>query len=80
MRLKTAIGIVLGLVFLGLLVVAAMPEALVFPAAAPTGPGVGEALWDQRAFETLAQSIIILSGVIAILFLLGSRRSREVSR
>ena len=79
MNAKTAIGIVIGLVFLGLVLVAAVPESLLFPAAAPTGPPVGEALWNQRTFETLVQGFIILGGVIAILLLLGSRRSREVS-
>lgn len=78
MNAKTAIGIVLGLVFLGLVVVAALPEALVFPAATPSGTGVGVAIWDLRTFETILQALILLSGVVAILLLLGSRRSREV--
>lgn len=79
MNAKTAIGIVLGLVFLGLVVVAALPETLVFPATAPAGTNPGLAMWDARQFETIFQSLILLGGVVAILLLLGSRRSREVS-
>ena len=79
MNAKTAVGIVLGLVFLGLVLVAALPEALVFPTAAPGGPAVGVAMWDLRTFEVIVQGLILLGGVIAILLLLGSRRSREVS-
>ncbi len=78
MNLKTAIGIVLGLVFLGLVVVAALPEALVYPAAGPSQGQVGLAMWDAREIETIFQGIILLGGVVAILLLLGSRKSREV--
>ena len=80
MNAKTAIGIVLGVVFLGLVLVAALPEALVFPAAEPGGTTVGVAMWDLRTFEVIVQGLILLGGVVAILLLLGSRRSREVSR
>ncbi len=79
MNVKAAIGIVLALVFLGLVLVAALPEALVFPATAPPGANPGTAMWDAREFETILQSVILLGGVVAILFLLGSRRSREAS-
>ncbi len=79
MNAKAAAGIVLALVFLGLVLVAALPEALVFPSAAPSGPTIGEALWGPRTFETILQAIILLGGVVAILLLLGSRHSREVS-
>ena len=81
MNAKAAVGIVLGLMFLGLVLVAALPENLVFPAAGPTQTGVGDAMWGAQArlFETVLQSIILLGGVVAILLLLGSRKSREVS-
>ncbi len=81
MNLKAGIGIIIGLVFLGLVLVAALPEGLVVPASGPTQTGVGEAMWgtQARAFETVVQSLIILGGVVGILLLLGSRRSREVS-
>lgn len=79
MNAKAAIGIVLGLVFFGLVLVAALPETLVFPATAPTGTNPGLAMWDARQFETIFQAVILLGGVVAILLLLGSRRSREVS-
>ncbi len=34
---------------------------------------------NAREFETILQSVILLGGVVAILLLLGSRRTREVS-
>lgn len=76
---KLAAGIVIGLAFLALLVYAVLPESLTWPA---TGPGVtvvGLAMWQDRTFEVLLQSIILLGGVVGILLLLGSRRSRGVS-
>ncbi len=79
MNAKGAAGIVIGLVFLGLLVIAVLPSAIPWPAAGPGGPSVGVALWEGRTFEVLVQSLILLGGVVAILLLLGSRRSREVN-
>jgi len=76
---KLAAGIVIGLAFLALLVYAVLPESLTWPT---TGPGVtvvGLAMWQDRTFEILLQSIILLGGVVGILLLLGSRRSRGVS-
>ena len=76
---KAVAGIVLGLAFLALLVVAVLPETLVWPTAGPGVTGVGLAMWQDRTFEVLLQSLILLGGVVAILLLLGSRRIREVS-
>lgn len=76
---KLLAGVVLGLAFLGLLVYAVLPETLVWPAAAPSFSQVGIAMWQDRTFEVLLQSIILLGGVVGILLLLGSRRSRGVS-
>ncbi len=80
MNAKAAVGIVLALMFLGLVVVAALPENLVFPSAAPAGDNPGITMWGPRTFETIVQSLILLGGVVAILLLLGSRRSREVGQ
>ncbi len=75
---KTVAGVVLGVAFLALFVFAVLPAALTWPAAGPSVTGVGTAMWVDRTFEVLLQSIILLGGVVAILLLLGSRRSREV--
>jgi len=77
---KVVAGVVIGLAFLGLLVFAVLPSAITWPAAGPGGPSVGTAMWQDRTFEVLIQSIILLGGVVAILLLLGSRRTREVVR
>lgn len=79
MNAKLAAGAVIGLAFLGLFVYAVVPSAITWPSAGPTVTGVGLAMWQDRTFEVIIQSLILLGGVVAILLLLGSRRSREVS-
>ncbi len=79
MNAKAAAGIVLGLAFFALLVVAVVPESLVWPVSPPAVTGVGVALWQDRTVEVLLQSLILLGGVVGILLLLGSRRVRQVS-
>ena len=79
MNAKLAAGIVLGLAFLGLLVYAILPSSIAWPAAGPSYTGVGMAMWQDRTFEVLLQGVILLGGVTAILLLLGSGRTREVS-
>lgn len=79
MNAKAVAGSILGLAFLALFVFAILPSAIVWPTVGPGGVGVGVAMWEERTFEVLLQSIILLGGVVAILLLLGSRRSREVS-
>lgn len=76
---KLAAGAVIGLAFLGLFVYAVVPSAITWPAAGPRVTGVGLAMWQDRTFEVIIQSLILLGGVVAILLLLGSRRTREVS-
>ncbi len=78
MNAKAVAGAIVGIAFLALFVFAVLPMALTWPAAGPSVTGVGTAMWLDRTFEVLLQSIILLGGVIAILLLLGSRRSREV--
>ena len=79
MNAKAVAGAVIGLTFLGLLVFASLPSAISWPSVAPGGPSVGVAMWQERTFEILIQGLILLGGVVAILLLLGSRRSRGVS-
>ncbi len=76
---KLVAGLVIGVAFLGLLVYAVLPAAITWPASGPAGTGVGTAIWQDRTFEVIIQSIILLGGVVAILLLLGSRKGREVS-
>ena len=79
MNAKAVAGAVIGIAFLGLFVFAILPSAIIWPAVGPGGPSVRVAMWQERTFEILVQSLILLGGVVAILLLLGSRRSREVS-
>ncbi|HYM41092.1 MAG TPA: hypothetical protein VEY12_13265 [Thermoplasmata archaeon] len=79
MNPKLAAGVVIGVVFLGLLVTAVLPSAISWPTTGPGVTGVGVAMWQDRTFEVIIQSIILLGGVIAILLLLGSRRTGEAS-
>jgi hypothetical protein len=79
MNPKLAVGLVIGVAFLGLLVYAVLPESVTWPLTGPGVTGVGVAMWQDRTFEVLLQSIILLGGVVGILLLLGSRRLREVS-
>ena len=79
MNAKVGAGIVIGLAFLGLLVYAVLPSAIAWPATGPGITGVGLAMWQDRTFEVIIQSIILLGGVVAILLLLGSGRTRGVS-
>lgn len=76
---KAVAGIVLGLAFFALLVVAVLPQTLVWPVTPPGITQVGVAMWQDRTVEVLLQSLILLGGVVGILLLLGSRRVREVS-
>ncbi len=79
MNAKLAAGLVIAVAFLGLLVYAVLPAAITWPASGPGNTGVGVALWQDRTFEVIIQSVILLGGVVAILLLLGSRKGREVS-
>lgn len=75
---KTVAGLVIGVAFLGLLVFAGVRSGVGWPSTGPGITGVGLAMWQDRTFEVIIQSLILLGGVVAILLLLGSRRTREV--
>jgi hypothetical protein len=79
MNAKGVAGAIVGIAFLSLLVFAVLPSAITWPTTGPGGPSVGVAMWQERTFEILVQSLILLGGVVAILLLLESRRSRGVS-
>lgn len=78
MNAKAAAGLILGLVFFSLFIVVILSIATPWPVTVPVHTDVGYAKWGVRSFEVLLQGIILLAGVVAIILLLGSRRSREV--
>jgi hypothetical protein len=78
MNAKAAAGLILGVVFFSLIIFAIHSISTPWPAAAPVNTDVGYAKWGVRSFEVLLQGIILLAGVVAIILLLGSRKSREV--
>ncbi len=75
MRAKTLCAIVLGLLFFAVFAVLMLPRAPALPAIPPLSGDAGAAIWKLRSFDTVLQGIIILSGVMSILLLLGSGRS-----
>ncbi len=79
MNAKTLAGALIAIAFLTLFTAALIPAAISWPAEAPAGTGVGTAMWGTRTFEVLLQGIVLLGGVVAILLLLGTRRTQEAS-
>jgi len=79
MNAKTLAGALVAIAFGALFTAALIPSAILWPAAAPAGTGVGTAMWETRTFEVLLQGIVLLGGVVAILLLLGTRKTQEVS-
>ncbi len=77
MNAKGLAAALVAIAFGALFTAALLPAALPWPVAAPAGTGVGTALWERRTFEVLLQGVVLLGGVVAILLLLGTRRSRE---
>jgi hypothetical protein len=73
MSVKIIVGLLLGLAFLAVFGFCLSWFSIVWPAAAPGG-SVGAAMWEGRTAEVLFQGFVILSGVFAILLLLGVRR------
>ena len=79
MNPKGLAGVLLGLVFLALFLVSVMPGTISWPATGPVVTDLGIVKWEGRTLEVLIQGFILFSGVIAILLLLGARRSRGAS-
>lgn len=75
MNAKNACAILLGTVFLVIFIVLVAPQALSWSVGAPVSPGAGTALWKGRTYEVLLQGMIILTGVLSILLLLGKKQS-----
>jgi hypothetical protein len=68
---------VLGALFLLLFTLALPADIAAWPAAPPAVMTAGDALWKGRTFEVILQGIMILSGVMSILLLLGAQRHQE---
>ncbi len=79
MNAKTLAGAILAIAFVALFTAALIPAAIAWPATPPTATGVGIAMWETRTFEVLLQGVVLLGGVVAILLLLGTRKTQEAS-
>jgi hypothetical protein len=79
MNPKGLAGVLLGLAFLVLFVASVMPGTLSWPASGPVVTDLGIVKWESRTVEVLVQGFILFSGVVAILLLLGARKSRGPS-
>jgi hypothetical protein len=74
---KLISGMILGGAFLALFMVSVLPVALPWPASGPVMTDLGMVKWEDRTLEVLLQGLILFSGVVAILLLLGKGRSRR---
>lgn len=79
MKAKGLAGLILGVAFLALFMASVLPGALSWPASGPVMTNLGMVKWEGRTIEVLLQGFILFSGVVAILLLLGARRSRGAS-
>ncbi|MDD1663280.1 MAG: hypothetical protein LUQ60_05990 [Methanomicrobiales archaeon] len=79
MNAKRLAGLILGMAFLALFMASVIPGTLSWPASAPAVTDLGIVKWEDRTLEVLFQGFILFSGVVAILLLLGARRSRGAS-
>jgi ABC-type Fe3+ transport system permease subunit len=76
MNAKNTCALFLGVIFLLLFIVIVIPHFTAWPVA-PEALKAGEALWKGRTYEVILQGFIMLSGVMAILLLLGLNHSRR---
>jgi hypothetical protein len=76
MNVKNAGAWILGAIFLIIFIFALGPAVPVWPVAAPHAVAAGSAMWNERTVEVLLQGLIILAGVMSVLMLLGSNKSR----
>jgi len=78
MNAKDACALFLGVVFLLLFSVIVIPHFTSLPVTPVEALSAGEALWKGRTYEVILQGFIMLSGVMAILLLLGPNHSRRM--
>jgi hypothetical protein len=79
MNAKMVSGVIIGAAFLALFVISVLPGTIPWPAPGPVIGNVGIVKWEDRTLEVLFQGLILFSGVIAILLLLGKRGSKRTS-
>jgi hypothetical protein len=79
MNAKMISGVILGAAFLALFVISVLPGTVPWPVPGPVIGNVGIVKWEDRTLEVLYQGLILFSGVIAILLLLGKRGSKRAS-
>ncbi len=77
MKTKGVISVVLGVSFFCIFIITIVTDMPDLSAVLPQITTPGTSLWKDRTNEVVFQGIIILSGVVSILLLLGSDKSRE---
>lgn len=77
MNIKNAFALFLGVTFLILFIFLVIPHVASWPVSPVLVAAAGEALWKGRTYEVILQGFIMLSGVMAILLLLGLNHSRR---
>jgi hypothetical protein len=76
MNRQGAVACLLGTVFFLVLAFVLLQNNVPWFQTLPGGTGIGDAIWRDRTFEIVFQGLIILSGVISILLLLGPDKTR----
>jgi hypothetical protein len=77
MNAKNAFALLLGVIFLLLFMVIALPQFTAWPAAPAAAVAAGDPLWKGRTYEAILQGFIMLAGVMAILLLISLKYSRR---
>jgi hypothetical protein len=77
MNRKTFCGVVLGVAFVLLFIIAVAPVSTVWPPLPHQAVSIGTVMWKGRTLEAILQGFIILAGVFSILLLLGSGTLRR---
>jgi len=77
MNVKNAFALFLGVALLLIFIVVVIPHFPSWPLSPVPAAAAGEALWKGRTYEVILQGFIMLSGVMAILLLLGLNHSRR---
>lgn len=80
MNPKNILAVFLGVSFFGVFTVTILTNMPTWPATITQITSAGVAIWKGRTIEVVVQGIIILSGVISILLLLGPDKYRERSQ
>jgi hypothetical protein len=77
MNAKNVFALCLAVVLLLLFIIVVIPHFTSWPVSPVLAAAAGESLWKGRTYEVILQGFIMLSGVMAILLLLGLNYSRR---